>query len=684
MLQKILMIRFKKWGFPLFLLAVCILSFGLLIPKLGLYWDDWETIQVLKLYGIDRIWDYFRGDRPLSGWTYALFAPFVGTSVLGWQIISLLLRYASGLAMWWLLNLIWPKHNRWNALVATLFCVYPIFRQQSIAVSYHQHWLGFLLILLSMCFMLLAVHKPERKWLLIPTSLLTQALHLAIFEYFIGLEFLRPVLLFLVNKNTHQPAKKRFWQTLKNWAPYLMLDMAFIIWRAFFAESIEGVNETILLKQIIDSPLSGLVALIKLVLQDMVFFFYSVWQDLFDLSILDNLVFSKILFLFAGITAGILVLIYFNRLEDPENETKENDNNAPIWLESIPVGLIAILLGSLPIWITGRRASMEGMFTDRFGLAATFGAALLLTGILYWISRNFKRATLITALIVMLSVNFHLATANNYRWYWIKQERVYWQLFWRAPAVEPETVFIAEYPLLTFVYPTFAFNTLYQEGDSPEKTAYFFRYLSEVNFYNSDGLIEGREIKSSFRYFQFSANILDNVFLYYQPDETDSLCLWILQPDDVDNPYISEELEDALLAATLSQILPEANIEQPAAEIFGSEPTHNWCYFYQKVELARQYKEWEKAASLVEQIESAGFEPGQGESKSPQEWLGVIDTYAHVGQWEKAITLTDKSMAYDPNYQAALCSLWERINQDINSEGSLLNSQMAINQLNCP
>ena len=684
MLQKLSKIRFKKWGFPLVLLAICILSFGVLLPTLGLYWDDWETIQVLKLYGIDRIWDYFRGDRPLSGWTYALFAPFVGTSVLGWQIISLLLRYASGLAMWWVLNLTWPKHNKWNALAATIFCVYPIFRQQPIAVSYHQHWLGFLLILLSMCFMILAVHKPEKKWLFISAGLLTQAFHLAIFEYFIGLEFLRPVLLFLVLKDTRRADKKTFWQTLKTWIPYLVLDMAFIIWRAFFAESIEGVNETILLTQIMSAPLSGLVSLLKLILQDMIFFFYSAWQDLLDLSILDALVFSKIFFLFAGITAGGLVLVYFTHLEDPENDTKENENKTSLWLESIPVGLIAILLGSLPIWITGRRASMDGMFTDRFGLAATFGAALLLTGVLYWISRNFKRAVLITALLVLLSVNFHLATANNYRWYWIKQERVYWQLFWRAPAVEPDSVFIAEYPLLTYVYPTFAFNTLYQEGDSPEKTAYTFRYLSEVNFYNSDGHIEGRQIKSNFRYFQFSANTLDNVFLNYHPDETDSLCLWILQPDDVHNPYISEELRDALPAATLDRILPEAKIEQPAAEIFGSEPAHNWCYFYQKVELARQFEDWEKAASLVDQIETAGFKPGQGESRSPQEWLGVIDTYAHMSQWDKALSLSQESMAYDANYQAALCSLWNRINEDINSEESLQYFRMAVDHLNCP
>ena len=303
MLRKLSTIRFKNWGFPLVILALCILAFGLLIPELGFYWDDWEPVQVLKLYGISHIWDYFRGDRPFSGWTYAVFAPLVGTSVIGWQILSLLFRYGSSLAMWWLLNLTWPKNNNWNALAATPppsppppLCIYPIFRQQPIAVSYHQHWLGYLLILLSMCFMILSIRKPDKKWGFLTASILTQILHLAIFEYFIGLEFLRPVLLFLVLNKTSKPNKKNILHILKIWLPYLVIDAAFIIWRIFFAEAVEGVNETILLTQFFSNPLSALISLGRIILQDMIHFFYTVWQDLLSPALLDNFSLSKMFF----------------------------------------------------------------------------------------------------------------------------------------------------------------------------------------------------------------------------------------------------------------------------------------------------------------------------------------------------------------------------------------------------
>ncbi len=40
-----------KWQTPLALLVLLILSFGLLIPQLGFYWDDWPVILTGRLAG---------------------------------------------------------------------------------------------------------------------------------------------------------------------------------------------------------------------------------------------------------------------------------------------------------------------------------------------------------------------------------------------------------------------------------------------------------------------------------------------------------------------------------------------------------------------------------------------------------------------------------------------------------
>src|SRR4030095_1121357 len=127
---------------PLLLLLVTIASFGLLIPRLGFYWDDWPVIYMKQTLGIRGFWDFYQYDRPLSAWTYFVFSPLLGTSPLAWQIFTLLLRWGSAVFLWAGLNLLWPKKSLQVLWVALLFAAVPIFTQQAVAVAYKHHWLG--------------------------------------------------------------------------------------------------------------------------------------------------------------------------------------------------------------------------------------------------------------------------------------------------------------------------------------------------------------------------------------------------------------------------------------------------------------------------------------------------------------------------------------------------------------
>ncbi|MBT7081745.1 MAG: hypothetical protein HN929_09815 [Chloroflexi bacterium] len=44
---------FPDWSVPLGLLGLCVAAFGLFIPMLGVYWDDWEIMLVTRLYPIN-------------------------------------------------------------------------------------------------------------------------------------------------------------------------------------------------------------------------------------------------------------------------------------------------------------------------------------------------------------------------------------------------------------------------------------------------------------------------------------------------------------------------------------------------------------------------------------------------------------------------------------------------------
>ncbi len=123
------------------LLLVAVLAFGLLLPGLGFYWDDWAKILVSRLYGLSGYLAYYAGDRPLSAWTHMLFTPLLGPSPLAWQVFNLLLRWLSAVGMFWTLNLVWSGARRQNLVAALLFLVYPVFIQQPAGVTFHQQWL---------------------------------------------------------------------------------------------------------------------------------------------------------------------------------------------------------------------------------------------------------------------------------------------------------------------------------------------------------------------------------------------------------------------------------------------------------------------------------------------------------------------------------------------------------------
>jgi hypothetical protein len=109
--------------------------------------------------------------------------------------------------------------------------------------------------------------------------------------------------------------------------------------------------------------------------------------------------------------------------------------------------------------------------------------------------------------------------------------------------------------------------------------------------------------------------------------------------------------------SNLSRIepLPAAD-GYPPTEIFGKEPAHNWCYYFQKADLARQLGDWQSVVRLGNEAQEKGFSPS-----SPQEWLPFIEGYAYTGQWEKALKRTREAFEMDEAVAPRLCRAWQRI-----------------------
>jgi len=241
--------QFRPWTVPLALLVYCFISFGLLIPWLGFYWDDWPSIYYLHVLGPKGFIDAFAGDRPTLGWLFMVTSTIIGESTIAWQVFGLITRWLCSLAFWWALRSFWPRYTRQATWAAFLFAAYPGFLQQYIAVTYSQTWLVLTAYFVSVGLMGEAVRKPRYFWLFMGLSWMLSAFCMFTDEYFFGLELLRPVFLWLAlpakpvvivqrfRRVIPESNSQRLRRVVLHWLPYIAIMAVFLVWRLILHQS---------------------------------------------------------------------------------------------------------------------------------------------------------------------------------------------------------------------------------------------------------------------------------------------------------------------------------------------------------------------------------------------------------------------------------------------------------------
>ncbi len=688
---------------PVFLLFLTILAFGLLIPRLGFYWDDWAKILVSRLYGLTGYFAYYAEDRPLSAWTHIFFTPLVGEGPLGWHILALLLRWLSGWGMWWTLSRLWPQARRQNFIAAVLFLVYPVFLQQAAAVTFHQQWLQYALFFLSLGTMIAAWQQPGRQsrrfWLLTGLSITAMLLQLSVTEYFVPLELVRPLVLWFAlaaNAGSGRRRQERLqWSKLRlvvrAWAPYLLILAAYTTWRLFFIQ-LPGVDpyRANTLFEFLTSPLPTLWKYLSIVLVDELHILVACWDDVFDIALGQTSRFALAAYavgLLAGIMMGVFLIWidkYHQRLglvsrDETEGELqspyavdqealtpvgkRNTGNGCGYWVrQALVLGLAGVLLGPLPAWITGRQVFFD-FHSDRYALPAMFGAALLISVIVEWLCQRSVQRAVLTGLIVGCAVTFHIQVSNEYRWIWIEQQRMYWQLTWRAPGLKPSTaIFFETEPIANqgLFSISSALNLLYPQPKAEDPNLLdldYWVYAIRPRWGHALDSIK-TDLGSQFRTLKFSGSTPDSLVLYKNSMVTN--CLWVLSADDNENPDLPGLVKAFLPISSLDRILGEpAQAGYPPEELFGPEPKHDWCYLFEKASLANQFEDWPEAARLADEALEKGYLPSTPGSNSPAEWRPFIAGLASAGRWEDAALLTRQVVESNQAYSETYCRLWE-------------------------
>ncbi|HEY2980211.1 MAG TPA: hypothetical protein VGJ22_03435, partial [Anaerolineales bacterium] len=135
---------------PLVFAVVTVLAYGLLLPYMGFYWDDWGFAWIAKFLGPSEFIAAFRGFRPFLGPIFFLTTSLIPPVPLYWQIFALVIRFVIGLAAWWTFKAVWPGRPRLALTLALFILIFPGYSQHWVALTHiNQELIPFIFYLLS-------------------------------------------------------------------------------------------------------------------------------------------------------------------------------------------------------------------------------------------------------------------------------------------------------------------------------------------------------------------------------------------------------------------------------------------------------------------------------------------------------------------------------------------------------
>jgi hypothetical protein len=643
-------VRFFERSIPYVFAIVTIIAYGLLLPLTGFYWDDWPFAWIAKFLGPEEFIPAFAGVRPFLGPIFFVTTSLIPPVPLYWQIFALMIRFVSGLSAWFALNQVWPQHKRQVLIASLLFLIFPGYSQHWVAFTHiNQEWIPFIFYLLSFGLTARALRTSNKFVSNTIYALLLLIAGVFPTEYFIGLEPLRFLFIWVILSEEVQGFWKRLAQTLKHWWPYLLIWLGNAVWLAYFYTlGTYGSYEV----EVIQSPLK-----ITQIFSAMGDAFWKagfyIWAQVLVLASKAITAPTTLLTLTLIVISFTFFLFYLKRLDLSYGETKL------FAVASILIGLAGILLGRIPSLAAGLPLTLQSSY-DRFMVSMMLGGSLFITGLIELLVRNMSIKNYGFALLIALGIGQQFFNANIFRRDWAKQQEIYWQLAWRIPALEPYTAILTDQlPIdyetdLSFTAPiNWMYAPDYERNELPYALIYTEKRLGRAALAS---LETNSEINLDLRRVAFSGSTSQAIVIYMPKNG----CLRVLDPargDEITYARQSRFLVNAIPLSDPSRIIMD--VDQTAKLPFLPEPKHTWCYYYAKAELAYQMGDWNDVIDLINEATQLGYEP-----EDSFEWLTFIEVQAFTGNIDDAEKLSTEVLAQDKRIRQGLCQLWKRVQDE--------------------
>ena len=656
---------------PLGLLVICVLAYGLLIPTLGYYWDDWPYAWINHMYGPGGYPEFVALDRPYSAWIFMALTSVFGEQPLGYHLSSLLLFWLCAVLFWRLLRLIWPDHHEQALWAALLFATYPGFLGHPQAIIYNHHFAAMALYLFSLIGMVRAIQASSKDRLIwqqivwhLP-ALGALALSQFSIEYFMGWEAVRPMIAWLALRRKGMDQERRVGWSILHTAPYWLVSLIFLFWRVFIFrfptyQPLGGSEPEFVFHEWILTVATQFAEAVIVA-----------WGRAFPK--LSSGEFGQNFWMaYLGLTVMTIFLVYillnFYPLKKPK--TPDQDIRYPVSF-GVPAMLMAwvgLIFAGWPFWLTDLDINIRSAFNSRFTMAFLPWVALLLTAMLFFFYRLRARWTNFVTLVLIAflaggSTGFHFWNANVYRNEWLINQRYFQQMVHRIPGLQPGTSLVINDLQALSLYQDDSLTAILNWTYAPENTSkemdYMVQYLSVRLGREIPDLTPGLPIEHPYRSQHFSGSTDQIMVVYYQPPG----CLRVLDyahPDRLPEDF-PQFMIPALPLSDLSLILTEkADRATPPLHLFDEVTSETWCLYFEEADLAGQRQDWARVAELGDRAFTL-----EDQSNDVSELFVFIEGYLRVGRLDQAQEVSEYlSLRSGDLFDQAVCRLWQEVEGD--------------------
>jgi hypothetical protein len=639
-------------GFILLLGVLTIISFGIFVPFVGFYWDDWIWKFFSNAYSSDYLlWQPI--DRPLAGTLHVVLNLFLGDHPITWQIGNLFFRWASAVTFYWMLRKAMPGKKEIAAALSIFFLIYPGFSEQFISIAFIHHLVPLTVLWLSFVAMFTAFETPvvKKKYFLFGVSLVMAAAVMLTTEYFFGIELFRVVLLiyYLQSREGDNKFLISIGDSLKLWWPFAIITVGLMFRRAAIDTS-EGATYSV---NFVTFFQNGFASGLKLLISKMFTGMYSstvgVISQAFRFPEQETLGRIKTI----GYYSLFVVIIilgwwWFGSLLTPKTEISRRTGSELFFL-----GVLSLSVGGIPVWVSGMQYKPE-FPQDRLGLLMMVGWAMILVGLSMAIIPKRLFLSGLYAMLLAFSVSSNFISGSAFVQSWEDQQEFWRQFVVRVPALKSGTVVITSELKPKFMSDLsymMTLNWLYDQEPDEAGLDYGLFFGEDRTMFSANA--SGLPFAYHRRMISFESDLNNTLVFVYSQDN----CLFVFDSETASTNPDSRHIDPQLIKySDPNQIDLSVDHFNNWLDFFEPIQPDNWCYFYELGSLALQRGNYAEVA----RIGDLAFQDNRTPRRS-WERATFIEGYGFVERWDEAIALTAEAMSYNFRAEELLCATWDRL-----------------------